>query len=130
MKEFENIVITGYAIVLSIIALFVIFRYWYYRKTKPSRVPIGREKLPYRYFRYLSIVALPLFLTGLVCYIFTFQKGNLFAPYWTKLALIGLFALLLITETGYNLHLQPKKTNRIFNLVFWNSLFGTGDDFS
>ncbi len=118
MKEFEDIVTTGYAILLSVIAVFIIFRYWYYRKTKLSRIKIRKEKNPYRYFRYISIVAIPLFLAGLVHYIFILQKGNLFAPYWAKLTLLALLALLLITEIIYNIHLQPKKVNRIFNLIF------------
>lgn len=118
MKEFEDIVTTGYTIILSAIALFIIFRYWYYWKTKHSRTKIGQEKKPYRYFRYISIIAIPLLLAGLVCYIFTLQKGNLFAPYWAKVTLIALLTLLLITEICYNIHLQPKKVNRIFNLIF------------
>src|SRR5690554_212935 len=118
MKEFEDIVATGYAIILSVIAVFIIFRYWYYWKTKHSRIKIGQENMPYRYFRYISIIAIPLLLAGLVCYIFTLQKGNLFAPYWAKLTLLALLTLLLITEICYNIHLQPKKANRIFNLIF------------
>src|SRR5690554_363962 len=118
MKEFADIVATGYAIILSVIAIFIIFRYWYYWKTKHSRIKIGQEKKPYRYFRYISIIAIPLLLAGLVCYIFTLQKGNLFAPYWAKLTLLALLTLLLITEICYNIHLQPKKANRIFNLIF------------
>lgn len=118
MKEFEDIVTTGYAILLGVIAVFIIFRYWYYRKTKHSRTKIGQEKISYRYFRYISIVAIPFFLTGLMHYIFTLQKGNLFAPYWAKLTLLALFTLLLITEIRYNIHLRPKTANRIFNLIF------------
>lgn len=118
MKEFEDIVTTAYTILLSVIAVFIIFRYWYYRKTKHSRAKIGQEKKPYRYFRYISIIAISLFLVELVQYIFILQKGNLFAPYWAKLILLLLLTLLLITEIRYNIHLQPKKVNRIINLIF------------
>lgn len=46
MKAFENIVLLGYAILLGLIALFIIFRYLYFRRTKQSRTPIGQEKSP------------------------------------------------------------------------------------
>lgn len=118
MKEFEDIVRTGYIVALTVIALFIMVRYGYYRKTKQSRILIGREKKPYRYFRYLSIIAIPFFLTGLVCYIFTLQKGNLFAPYWAKVSLMVFLILLLISEIYYNIYLQPRKVNRFFNLFF------------
>lgn len=126
MKEFEDIVLTGYLILLSVIAIFIVFRYWYYQRTKHSRITPGREKVPYRYFRYISIVAVPLFLAGLIHYIFILQKGNLFAPYWAKISLIGLLAAVVITETRYNLHLQPKTVNRIFNLFFSVIFLGLG----
>lgn len=42
----------------------------------------------------------------------------MFAPYWAKVTLFALLTLLLITEVCYNIHLQPKKVNRIFNLIF------------
>jgi hypothetical protein len=118
MKEFENIVLTGYAILLIVTAVFIIFRYKYYRKTSHLRINISREKNPYRFFRYISIVAVPLFIIGFINYIFILQKGNLFAPYWAKTSLIALMVLLLITEIRYNIHLQPKKVNRVFNLIF------------
>lgn len=118
MKEFENIVLTGYAILMIVIAVFIIFRYRYYRKTKHHRINISKEKNFYRFFRYISIVAVPLFIIGFVNYVFILQKGNLFAPYWAKLGLIALMVLLLITEIRYNIHLQPKKVNRVFNLIF------------
>lgn len=118
MKEFENIVLTGYAILLIAIVVFMFFRYRYYRKTNHLRINISREKNFYRFFRYISIVAVPLFAVGFINYVFILQKGNLFAPYWAKLGLIALMVLLLITEIRYNIHLQPKKVNRIFNLIF------------
>jgi hypothetical protein len=126
MKEFENIVLTGYAILLIAIAAFMIFRYRYYRKTSHLRINISREKNFYRFFRYISIVAIALFAIGFINYVFILQKGNLFAPYWAKLSLIALMALLLITEIRYNIHLQPKKVNRIFNLIFSIVFLGVG----
>lgn len=126
MKEFEDIVGTTYVIILGVIAVFIFCRYWYFRKTKPSRTNIRTEKKPYRYFRYLSLVALPLFLLGLVHYIFTLQKGNLFAPFSAKLLLLALLTLLLITEIRYNLHLRAKRANRIFNLIFGVALLVLG----
>lgn len=126
MKEFENFVTTGYAIILSVIAIFIFFRYWYYWKTKHSRIKIGQEKKPYRYFRYMSIIAIPLLLIGLVNYIFILQKGNLFAPYGAKFSLLALLTFLCLTEVWYNINLQPKKTNRIFNLFFGVAFMGLG----
>lgn len=126
MKEFEDIVKTGYIILVSIIAIFIIFRYWYFSKTKTSRINISIEKKPYRYFRYISILSIPLFLAGVINYIFILQKGNLFAPYWAKLILLALLTVVLITEIYYNLHLQPKKANRILNLVFGIAFLITG----
>src|SRR5690606_10251132 len=101
-KEFENIVLTGYAILMIVIVVFIIFRYRYYRKTKHHRINISKEKNFYRFFRYISIVAVPLFIIGFVNYVFILQKGNLFAPYWAKLGLIALMVLLLITEIRYD----------------------------
>lgn len=118
MKEFEDIVLLGYIIILSLLALFIVFRYLYYRKSRHTRTKITQETYFFRIFRYLSIAALPLLIFGIVNYIFILQKGNLFAPYWAKTSLILAFAILLITEIKYNLHLQPKKLNRIFNLLF------------
>lgn len=118
MKEFENIVLIGYTILLIAIVVFIIFRYRYYRKTSHLRIDISREKNFYRFFRYISIVAVPLFAVGFINYVFILQKGNLFAPYWAKMSLIASMVLLLITEISYNIHLRPKKVNRIFNLIF------------
>ena len=118
MKEFQNIVSSSYAILLIAIAAFIFFRFRYYRKTKHSRINISREKKLYRFFRYISIIAVPLLVTGFINYVFILQKGNLFAPYWAKMSLILLMVLLLIAEISYSIHLQPKKVNRIFNLIF------------
>lgn len=118
MKEFEDIVLLGYIIILSLLALFIIFRYLYYRKTRHTRTNITQETNFFRIFRYLSIAALPLLIFGIINFIFILQKGNLFAPYWAKTSLILTFALLLITEIKYNLNLQPKKINRVFNPLF------------
>lgn len=116
MKEFENIVTTSYTILLGALLLFLILRHWYYRRTKNNRIKIEEEQKIFRYFRYLSLIAVPLFMMGLVHYIFILQKGNLFAPYWAKVSLIGLLFLVLITETKYNIKLRPKNVNRIINL--------------
>lgn len=118
MKEFENIVVTSYIIFLILIGTFWGFRYWYYWKTKSARIHVTQEKSPFRYFRYLTLVGLPLFLTGLIHYIFVLQKGNLFAPYWAKLGLITLLTLVFITELRYNFNPLPRNISRILNIVF------------
>lgn len=118
MKEFENIVLLGYAVLLGLITIFILFRYLYFRRTKQSRTRIGQEKKPYRYVRYITLIAIPLIIIGLINYIFILQKGNLFAPYWAKAALIGLMAVLLATEIRYCFQLQPQRANRIYNLIF------------
>lgn len=118
MKEFEDIVTSAYAVLLSLIGLFLIFRFVYYIKTQHARIKIGLEKTPFHFFRFLSIVAIPLFLIGLINYIFILQKGNLFAPYWAKVGLIALLFLVAITEILYNIYLRPTKFNRILNIVF------------
>ncbi len=118
MKEFENIVTIAYWIVLSMLFLFILFRHFYFQKTKHTRIRLGNESIFFRIARILTLVVLPIFLIGLINYIFLLQKGNLFAPYWAKTTLIILLALLLITEIRHNIYLRTKKTNKLFNILF------------
>ena len=116
MKEFENIVLTGYSILLISVVALIIFRFLYYRRTRLSRISIHQEKGIFRISRYLFVFAFSLFSLGLIQYIFILQKGSLFAPHWAKALLIVVMAGLVVTEIAYNLHVKPGKINRIFNL--------------
>lgn len=118
MKEFENIVSTGYTILVISIAVLVILRFLYYRRTKQTRINISQEKSIFRIFRYLFILGFPVFAIGLTNYIFILQRGSLFAPYWAKVGLLLALFILVCTELGYHLHLKPGKINRIFNILF------------
>lgn len=118
MKEFEVIVLLGYTLILSAIAIFIIGRYIYFRKTRQSRISIKKEKRPFNFFRYLSIVAIPIFIIGFINYVFIIQKANLFAPYWAKAILIFLLLAVLVTEIFYNINLRARNINRTFNIIF------------
>ncbi len=118
MKEFEDIVFTGYVILLGAITAFIIGRYLYYRKTRQSRIKIKRETQPFLIIRFLTVLMLPILVLGVVNYIFILQKGNLFAPYWTKISLLSLLTILCFTEIYYNIFPLPKKINRILNIIF------------
>ena len=115
MKEFEQIVQVAYLVILGLLLLLLIGRYFYYQKTKISRIPLQEEASPFRYFRYVTLLVLPFFIIGFVQYIFVLQKGNLFAMNWMKMGLVGLLALVVITEIFYNLHPRPKTSGRILN---------------
>lgn len=126
MQEFENIVGTAYWIVLGAILLLLIGRFIYFIKTRDKRISIQHEKKIYRLFRYATIVVLPLFIFGIVSFVFVLQKGNMFAPTWMKNTLLVLLALLLITEVYYNIRLLSKRGNRILNVLFLILISGIG----
>jgi len=118
MQEFEQIIKTAYWIILGILLLILIARFYYFQKTSYKRIASKKEKSPYQFLRYATILFFPLFLFGITSFIFVLQKGNMFAPNWMKNALLIFLAFLLITEIYYNLKIVPKRINRILHIVF------------
>lgn len=118
MQEFEQIVKIAYWIVLGILFVILISRFFYYRKTQSQRSNLKEEKAVFKLLRYLSIVILPIFIYGLITFVFVLQKGNLFAPNWMKHTFLLLLGMILVTETFYNTKIIPKKLNRILNILF------------
>lgn len=118
MKEFEDLVITAYVILIGVIATTTLVRFLMFAKTRNTRVRLSQERMPFRLIRSLTLVAIPFFLWGLINYLFIFQKGNLFAPYWAKLTLVLVLVLFLINEYRFNLSPRARTLNRIFNIVF------------
>ncbi len=118
MLEFHKIVNTAYWIILGIILLTIATRFLYFKKTQARRTNIRGEKLFFRAIRYLSLLTLPIFIIGLVKFIFVLQKGNLFASQWMKVSLIILLAMLVVSETYYNIRIHSTRWTRILNLFF------------
>lgn len=126
MKEFGDIVRIAYLVVLGILLLLLVGRYFYYQKTKTSRVPVASLSSPYCYFRYATLFALPFFVVGFVQYVFVLQKGNLFALDWMKIALVALLTLVTIAELFYNLHPRPTRIARGLNILLLLTTLGLG----
>lgn len=118
MEEFENIVTTGYRIVLGVLILILIGRAVYYYKTRNHRICVCREIRLFRWLRYATVVALPVFVFGLITFVFVAFKGNMFAPCRMKNLLLLLLFLFLLSEIFYNIRIRNKKPNRILNLLF------------
>ncbi len=126
MKEFENIVSTAYWIVLALLAVIFIARLIYYLKTRSSRIKLDKERTPFQYIRYLVLLSLPMFVLGLVKYLFVLQKGNMFASQGMKTALIAMLGLVTFSELIYNYWVRPKKVNRFFNALLLAMTLGLG----
>ena len=118
MQEFENIVETGYSVGLCVLLLLLMGRFIYYYKTRTKRIPVSREKKWFRLFRYAVLLILPIFLYGVITFVFVIQKANMFVATWRKNSFLLLTALILITEIIYNIRIVPKLLNRILNLTF------------
>lgn len=118
MKEFEDIVLTAYIVLIGILSAILISRYWYFRRTRKARTNLFSEPKFIVFCRVVTILATPIFILGIVNYIFILQKGNLFAPYWGKVLVVSLLTLLCISELIYNFYPLPTKTNRILNIIF------------
>lgn len=118
MLEFEQIVRTVYWIILGLLAITIAARFLYFVKTREKRVLISEETSVFKYFRYATILTLPIFVYGFVAFVFVLQKGNMFAPNWMKNCLLTFLALFVITEIFYNFLMVQHKTNRILNIVF------------
>lgn len=118
MMEPEVTIVAGYLFTLVLIAAYLRFRYVHYWQTRESRIFISGEKKPYRYFRFLSLTGLMLFVIGLIHYVFVLERVNFFAPYWARLFFITLLTLVLITELRYHLFPLPRKRSRILNIIF------------
>jgi hypothetical protein len=124
MKEFEDIVLTAYIVLIGLLSAILISRYWYYRKTRKARTKIFSEPKFIVFCRIVTVLVISILILGFVNYLFILQKGNLFAPYWGKVSVVSLLTLLCISEIIYNLYPLPTKTNRILNIVFLIPLSG------
>lgn len=119
MEEFEQIVKTAYWLILGLLFLVIVSRYFYFLKTRKNRIYAHKEKSLFRYFRYATVIMLPVFLFGVISFIFVLQKGNMFASNWLKNGLLLFLGLFLVSEIIYNLIILQKTNNRISNVVFF-----------
>lgn len=126
MLEFEQIVKIAYWVILGIILFILVGRFFYFQKNSHKRIANYKEKSIYKFFRYATILVIPLFLFGCISFVFVFQKGNMFAPNWMKNLLLISLVLILVTEIFYNYKVLPKQSNRILNILFFTfaSLIG------
>ena len=126
MQEFEQIVKIAYLILLGMLIITLISRYIYFRKSSEKRIKTQDEKPIYKYLRYATILTLPVFLFGIISFVFVLQKGNMFAAGWLKNALLIALSMILITEIFYNLKIIAKRINRILNIIFLGLTATTG----
>lgn len=125
MLEFEQIVKIAYWIILGILLLLIASRCIYFLKTRSKRIHVLNEKAIYKYFRYATILMFPIFLFGMISFVFVLQKGNMFASDWLKILLLLFLVLTILTEIYYNLSIVPRTINRILNIVVL-FIIGTG----
>ncbi len=118
MLEFETIVKTAYLIIIAFILLLIVARFIYFLKTKHSRHSINKEVIAHRIGRYALYIAIPLFIFGLITFVFVLQKGNLFASIWMKTIFIFSLSLFGLSEIWYNTMVLPKGLNRVLSWFF------------
>jgi len=118
MLEFESIVRTAYCIIIGILLLVLVGRFIYYIKTRQKRVTILQEKSIHKFIHFAIIISLPIFVYGLITFVFVLQKGNLFASSLMKSILVLMLILVFLAEAFYNLKVIPKRINRILNVIF------------
>jgi len=118
MLEFETLAKTIYYTIIGILLLILLSRLAYYIKTRQKRISILNEKAIYKYIRFGTILSLPLFIFGLISFVFVLQKANMFISSLSKNLFVLMLCLILATEIFYNIKLSPKKLNRIINIFF------------
>lgn len=74
MKEFENIVVTAYLVIFGILLITIIGRYYYFKKTKSKRIGVQKEIGIYKIIRYGSFVVMPIFVVGIINFVFVLSK--------------------------------------------------------
>lgn len=118
MQEFEQTVKTAYWIVLGVMVLIIIARFFYFKRTKSQRISIRKIKPTDIIIIGAIFIIIPIFFFYLTFYIFVLQKVNLLASSWMKNTFLVLISILVITEIYYNFSIVPNNVNRVLNILF------------